>query len=74
MLNEVIHMKPSRHMVVERECCGTCLHYHQHYVLAERGRPYPLWYGHCTAPRSKRRMPDEVCEYWKCADKDEDGA
>ncbi len=58
-------MKKSRYVVVEQQCCRTCAHYRQHYVLSQGGRPYPLWYGHCTAPRRKRREPDELCEYWK---------
>ena len=57
-------MKASRYVVVEKECCGTCVHYRQHYILSEQGRPFPLWYGHCGTPRRKRRQPDEVCPYW----------
>lgn len=57
-------MKTSRYVVVEKECCGSCVHYRQHYVLTEHGRPFPLWYGHCGTPRMKRRTPDEVCPYW----------
>ena len=58
-------MKTSRYAVVEEECCGTCVHYRQHYILGDHGRPFPLWYGHCATPRVKRRQPDEVCPYWK---------
>ena len=57
-------MKESRYVVVEKACCGTCVHYRQHYILTEQCRPYPLWYGHCGTPRMKRREPDEVCAYW----------
>ena len=61
-------MKEPRYVVVEKSCCGTCVHYRQHYILQEGGRPYPLWYGHCCTPRSKRRTPDEVCPHWESAD------
>lgn len=57
-------MKEPRYVIVEKSCCGTCVHYRQHYILQEDGRPYPLWYGHCHTPRAKRRTPDEVCPHW----------
>lgn len=70
-------MKESRYVVVEKSCCGTCVHYRQHYVLQEGGRPYPLWYGHCHTPRAKRRTPEEACPHWAPAGqpeaKQEDG-
>ena len=65
-------MKEPRYVIVEKSCCGTCVHYHQHYILQEGGRPYPLWYGHCHTPRAKRRTPDEICPYWKPAERAED--
>lgn len=61
-------MKEPRYIVVEKQCCGTCIHYRQHYILSEHGRPFPLWYGHCVAPRLKRREPDESCPYWAPAE------
>ncbi len=57
-------MSVPRYVIVEKECCGTCVHYRQHYILTEGGRPFPLWYGHCATPRRKRREPDEVCPCW----------
>lgn len=57
-------MSERRYIVVEKECCGTCVHYRQHYILTEHGKPYPLWYGHCVTPRLKRREPDETCPHW----------
>ena len=65
-------MNGSRYVVVEQECCGTCVHYRQHYILSEQGRPWPLWYGHCVFPRLKARKPDETCPHWTSADKKED--
>ena len=67
-------MKPPRYVVVERACCGTCVHYRQHYTLLEKGSFRPLWYGHCAVPRRKRRMPDEVCQHWRSGERPEDGA
>ena len=60
-------MKEPRYVVVEKACCGTCVHYYQHYILPGNGRPYPLWYGHCDAPRNKRRAPDEFCPHYSPA-------
>ncbi len=60
-------MKVSRYVVVEKACCGTCVHYYQHYILSKEGRLHPLWYGHCGTPRDKRRTPGETCPYWKGA-------
>lgn len=57
-------MKGNRYIVVEQEYCGTCVHYRQHYVLSDRGRFSPLWYGHCGTPRMKQRQPDEACPRW----------
>jgi len=65
-------MKEPRYVVVEKVCCGTCVHYRQHYILQEGGRPYPLWYGHCRTPRGKRRTPEESCSYWKAVEQNED--
>ena len=64
-------MKGPRYVVVEKACCGTCIHYRQHYVLREGGRLLPLWYGHCGTPRQKRRTPEEVCPYWEGTEKPE---
>ena len=61
-------MKESRYIVVEKTCCGTCVHYRQHCILDPNGKPYPLWYGHCRTPRQKRRAPDETCPHWKPAE------
>ena len=61
-------MKEARYIVVEKSCCGTCVHYRQHYILGQHGKPYPLWYGHCHTPRMKRRAPDEACPHWKPAE------
>lgn len=57
-------MKGSRHLLVAKECCGTCIHYRQHYVLSTLGSFHPLWFGHCGTPRMKSRDPDEVCPHW----------
>ena len=65
-------MNEPRYVVVEKECCGTCVHYRQHYVLVN-GRPHPIWYGHCVSPRVKPRAPDEGCKYWTPVEKKEDG-
>ncbi len=49
---------------VPEECCGTCEHFHQHYVRSDRGRYSPLWCGHCTHPRVKNRLVEEHCPHW----------
>ena len=51
--------------IVEKQVCGTCLRYHQHYVLGVRGEFFPLWYGHCHTPRSKHPQPDQRCDRWQ---------
>lgn len=51
--------------MVQAEVCGNCIHYHQHYVLSDRQKPTPLWYGHCGMPRFKEPRPDETCEHWE---------
>lgn len=51
--------------MVQAEVCGTCIHYHQHYVLDRRQKLIPLWYGHCGMPRFKETRPNETCEHWK---------
>lgn len=69
-------MKGNRYMIVEKECCGTCVHYRQHYIAANGGRFHPIWYGHCGTPRMKQRQPDESCPCWSPAilpDTPEDG-
>ena len=58
-------MKEARYIVVEKSCCGTCIHYCQHYVLDSKGRPNPIWYGHCCEPRIKHRTPEETCPRWQ---------
>lgn len=65
-------MSSSRYVVVEKECCGTCVHYRQHYILSDRCKPQPLRYGHCVFPRLKDRKPDETCPHWTSSDKKED--
>lgn len=51
--------------MVQAVVCGNCIHYHQHYVLCDRKKWLPLWYGHCSLPRCKDRTPDETCEHWE---------
>lgn len=51
--------------MVQALVCGTCIHYYQHYVLGDRQKPFPLWYGHCGMPKLKDRRPDETCEHWE---------
>ena len=41
-------MKPTRKYIVETKVCGTCVHYHQHYVLTEGGR---------QVSAARRRLP-----------------
>lgn len=56
-------MKGNRYVIVEKECRGTCVHYRQHFI-SEKGRFWPIWYGHCGTPRMKQRQPDEGCPHW----------
>ena len=58
-------MSTNRNIIVEEAYCGTCIHYHQHYVLGFGMRFTPLWHGHCGTPRRQRRKPDEICPYWE---------
>ena len=53
-------MKTTRRYIVEAQVCGTCCHYHQHYVL-EGDRFRPLWYGHCHAQGRRHPLPDGTC-------------
>ena len=64
-------MRTSRKFVVEAEVCGTCRHYHQHYVLMPSGKFSSLWYGHCSVASVKNRNPDETCPHWKQEEKEE---
>lgn len=57
--------------MVQDLVCGTCIHYHQHYVLSDRQKLIPLWYGHCSFPKLKDHRPDETCERWEENCKDE---
>ena len=62
---EVREMKSSGKYIVEKEVCGTCAHYRQHYVLEGGQRFHPLWYGHCHVPRwGKHPAPDQTCPHW----------
>ncbi len=51
--------------MVQALVCGSCVHYHQHYVLGERQKLISLWYGHCDIPKYKGHSPDETCEHWE---------
>lgn len=57
--------------MVQALVCGTCAHYHQHYVLGNYQKPIPLWYGHCSFPKLKDRRPDETCDRWEANHKEE---
>lgn len=57
--------------MVQADVCGTCIHYHQHYVLMPKGGWMPVWYGHCGKPRMKGHSPDETCEFWEDALREE---
>lgn len=59
------HMPRMPKPMVQAEVCGSCIHYHQHYVLEGRQKLIPLWYGHCGVPKFKGRHPDETCEQWE---------
>lgn len=65
-------MKEPRYAVVEKACCGTCVHYHQHYILEAQGKVCPIWYGHCSNQRIKRRTPGETCPDWQARAKGKD--
>ena len=58
-------MRTTRKYIVEKQCCGTCAHYRQHYVLGGGGQFSPLWYGHCHSPHQRYPQPDGVCPKWK---------
>lgn len=63
-------MKSNAKYIVEKEVCGTCAHYRQHYVMMECGKFWPLWYGHCHVPRwGKHPSPDQTCPHWKAREK-----
>lgn len=57
--------------MVQDLVCGTCVPYHQHYVLSDRQKLISLWYGHCGLPRLKAHAPDETCERWEENHKEE---
>lgn len=50
-------MKGPRYAVVEKSCCGTCVHYRQYYVLLEGGRPYPPLVRPLLHPQGKAPCP-----------------
>lgn len=56
--------------MVHAEVCGTCQHYHQHYIIDKRGYFHPIWYGHCGIPRNKSIEPDKTCEHWEEIEKE----
>ena len=64
-------MKANSKYIVEEQVCGTCAHYYQHYVLTADGRFQALWYGHCSRPKLRRSLPDEVCPRWQGAEREE---
>lgn len=47
----------------DREVCGTCKHFRQHYVWTG-GMYLPISYGHCVYPARKRRRAEERCGFW----------
>lgn len=53
--------------VQQKRCCGTCVHYRQHYVLNKENRFVSIWYGHCISSEIKEREPDAVCPNWMAA-------
>lgn len=47
-------MHEACHVVVEKVCCGTCVHYRQHYVLSEGGQVFaPVVRSLPCAPRKE---------------------
>lgn len=58
-------MKTAPKPMVEKEVCGTCVYYRQHYVLTVEGRFQALWYGHCHNPRPRYPLPDDRCPRWE---------
>ena len=44
-------------------CCGTCLHFRQHYIKWGKGFMAQDW-GHCKYPRLKDRDVEAVCKHW----------
>lgn len=69
---EVIVMKTTRYYMVEAEVCGTCIHYHQHYVLSMGQIFSPLWYGHCGRRGMRHPQPDDVCPHFTKREKEPD--
>ena len=55
---------PPRKYMVEARVCGTCIHYHQHYVRVGEGSYQPLWYGHCGVPCRRHPTPEDGCLHW----------
>ena len=55
---------PPRKYMVEARVCGTCIHYHQHYVRVGEGSYQPLWYGHCGVPRRRHPTPEDGYPHW----------
>ena len=63
-------MKTTRYYMVEAEVCGTCIHYHQHYVLSMGQIFSPLWYGHCGRRGMRHPQPDDVCPHFTKLEKE----
>ena len=55
---------------MQKDCCKTCKHYFQHYILDHRGITR-VYCGHCTFGRVKTKRPDaNACENYFRADSD----
>ena len=60
-------MKTTRYYMVSAEVCGTCIHYHQHFVLGRGEHFHPLWYGHCGHRGLRAPQPGDICPHWSPA-------
>ena len=57
---------------MDKQLCGNCVHFHQHYVLDAK-RIFRIRYGHCSFSRVKKRKPDDnACDHYVYAPPDQD--
>ena len=55
-----------------KQVCCTCTHFVQHYRSDEaRAAFVEMGCGHCGFPRLKRRSPEQTCDNWRPAERQE---
>ena len=54
----------SSYTAMDAAVCGSCAHFRLHYIKVGY-RFFPLAYGHCIHPRSRKKCRDHLaCPHW----------